>query len=90
MLPAAQVRISVGIEDIDDLIADLDQAMDLAMDNIGMVRPALELGAPSASYWEVHASREREVAQHVLTLEAQLAVARQELTDLKMKTAHAL
>ncbi|MEW5307781.1 MAG: hypothetical protein WDW36_010157 [Sanguina aurantia] len=101
-LPDDLVRISVGIEDLDDLIADLDQAMDLAMDSIGMAHPVVELAAAAAaaapaslggsgeSPRGAHASHEQRLAQSVRSLEAQLAAARLELEGVRSKNAHAL
>ncbi|KAK9915143.1 hypothetical protein WJX75_005286 [Coccomyxa subellipsoidea] len=67
-LPDDLVRISVGIEDPSDLLADLDQAMRKAMDKIGMSAaiPGFQLDGLTGS------QRERQLLNRIAELEAQL------------------
>ncbi|CAL8468529.1 g8069 [Coccomyxa elongata] len=68
-LPDDLVRISVGIEDPSDLLADLDRAMRKAMEKIGM-----EAAVPGFDLHEgqTGAQRERQLLQRIAQLEAQL------------------
>jgi len=60
-LPDDLVRISAGVEDVDDLIADLKQAMDKAMPNVSPTRV-------------VSLTREQELEQRIKELESQLGI----------------
>jgi len=65
-LPDDLVRISAGIEDADDLIADLDAAMSKAMAAVGMRQPPAAAGA---------GDREEELLRRIAELEARMAAA---------------
>ncbi|KAK9829409.1 hypothetical protein WJX72_005673 [[Myrmecia] bisecta] len=64
-LPDDLVRISVGVEDAADLVADLDQAMQKAMKKIGM-----DAGASRAFAVNLASQRERQLQARVAHLEA--------------------
>jgi cystathionine beta-lyase len=67
-LPDDLVRISTGIEDADDLLADLDQAMQQAMEAAGVA------GSSGLSSGDAGASdREQQLMQRIRELEAQLS-----------------
>jgi len=66
-LPDDLVRISCGIEDADDLIADLDQAMNKAMKLVGMDASTSKRRADSGP-----SAREMELMERVAKLESQL------------------
>ncbi|KAK9824852.1 hypothetical protein WJX81_008225 [Elliptochloris bilobata] len=65
-LPDDLVRISVGIEDPADLLADLDQAFRKAMAKVGMEASGVPPARPPAS------GREAELLARIALLEAQL------------------
>jgi cystathionine beta-lyase len=65
-LPDDLVRISTGIEHADDLLADLDQAMQQAMGVAG-VSPSSSLAAGGGG------DREQQLMHRIRELEAQLA-----------------
>ena len=66
-LPDDLVRISTGIEDVEDLIDDLDMAFKLAAKTVGIDSGAGKNGALSPS-----AAREDELLKKIAMLEAQL------------------
>jgi cysteine-S-conjugate beta-lyase len=66
-LPDDLVRISTGIEDVDDLLADLEQAMNKAAEQVGWAGDGFK-AAPAASM----SARELELMNRVQELEAQL------------------
>jgi cystathionine beta-lyase len=70
-LPDDLVRISAGIEHIDDLIADLDQAMVKAMSKVGM-KPDMSKGG--------HAHASEPSQEHLLLRIKQLEEQLRELT----------
>ena len=65
-LPDDLVRISAGIEDVDDLIDDLDKAFNLAADTVGAT------GAAKNGSLSPSAAREDELLRKIAMLEAQL------------------
>ena len=65
-LPDDLVRISTGIEDADDLIADLDAAFQLAANTVGASTGGVNGAVPG------HLSREDELLKRIAALEAQL------------------
>eukprot|EP00191_Tetraselmis_sp_GSL018_P003381 CAMPEP_0177610046 /NCGR_PEP_ID=MMETSP0419_2-20121207/19517_1 /TAXON_ID=582737 /ORGANISM="Tetraselmis sp., Strain GSL018" /LENGTH=812 /DNA_ID=CAMNT_0019105219 /DNA_START=292 /DNA_END=2727 /DNA_ORIENTATION=- len=86
-LPDDLVRISCGIEDAEDLIADLDQAMKGAMQSVGM-NPT----QPDASDRLAPSSREAELMQKVADLEARLRAMEgaQQADAVSEETRHSL
>lgn len=76
-LPDDLVRISCGIEDADDLIADLDEAMSKAMAVAGAVPAAAQgssapRGNGSSPGGQLSSAREEELLQRIQQLEEQL------------------
>lgn len=70
-LPDDLVRISTGIEHIDDLIADLDQAMTKAMAKVGM--------SPAKGTNGNGNGREQQLLDRIKALENELANIKQQL-----------
>lgn len=76
-LPDDLVRISAGIEDVEDLIADLEQAFDGAARELGVIGGAAEgavaAAAPPAQPADMPTARERELLERVRVLEGHVA-----------------
>jgi cystathionine beta-lyase len=73
-LPDDLVRISAGIEDVDDLLADLDQAMRKAAAAIGLSTTGAAAGGNGAGNGAgAAAAREAALLERIQALEAQLS-----------------
>ena len=71
-LPDDLVRISAGIEHIDDLVADLDQALRKAMDKVG--HPAASGGGPQQAVGGGASGNEQNLLQRIRQLEDMVKV----------------
>jgi cystathionine beta-lyase len=70
-LPDDLVRISVGIESVDDLLADLDRAMCKAMDKVGMAQVPVAVAAGNTSPAEAQLlTRVRQLEEQIKSLTA--------------------
>lgn len=89
-LPDDLVRISCGIEDAEDLIADLDQAMNKAMARIGFSRPAaVHAGVAGGNGDAAAAAREAALLARIQALEAALAAVTQQQPQQQAAAQHA-
>jgi len=83
-LPDDLVRISAGIEDIEDLIADLKQAMDRAWAEQQQRQPlagSSSNGVAAAAAGSNGADRIQQLEQRILQLEAQLQAGQQQVQN---------